>query len=391
MPDPGFTGTDTFSYAAEYHHVTATAPVTINVTADTSPYNPTVSFGTLPVLQASTPVPGSARVPGDFNGDGTSDMLWFNPGTSQLGYWSMTTNASGAVKRTGAHVYDITPGYFIGAAGDLDGDGYTDLVFTSANHDLWLWTNTRSGSFHSSQIYSYPADWQLIGAGDINGDGKDDLLWLNPSTCQFAYWPMDGGKRIGSRVVSVACGYYPTSIGYDTQSKRLSILWTSAAGDLYAWDAQSNGSFRSYNLSSVYSKISEDTANPRGRWAIGGGVAGQGIGLEWYDPSTRTGFGATLTRSFDSNGHQTGFQGSLTWSGNQSLLNPASGGYVVHGAGSSTSALYVTDDSTLSIGTDNLINGSNAPQPDGTEQWTYPDGWFVVGAPGNGAIPLPWH
>ena len=110
-----------------------------------------------------------------------------------------------------------------------------------------------------------------------------------------------------------------------------------------------------------------------------------GIGLEWYDPSTRTGFGATLTRSFDSNGHQTGFQGSLTWSGNQSLLNPASDGYVVHVAGSSASALYVTDDSTLSIGTDNLINGSNAPQPDGTKQWSLGRQLVVVSATGDGA------
>ena len=199
IPDPGYSGTDTFTYAAHYGQAVANATATINVTADTSAYNPTVSFHTLPVV-TSAPIPGSPRIPGDFNGDGISDILWFNPGTSQLGYWTMTTASNGLPKRTGAHLYNITPGYFIGAAGDFDGDGYTDLVFTSSNHDLWLWTNTHGGTFHSTQIYSYPADWQLIGAGDINGDGKDDLLWLNPSTCQFAYWLMDGGKRIGARI-----------------------------------------------------------------------------------------------------------------------------------------------------------------------------------------------
>lgn len=391
VPDPGFTGTDTFSYTAEYHHVRATATVTINVTADTSAYDPVVSFNTLPALQASTPIPGSARVPGDINGDGTSDMLWFNPGSSQFGYWAMSANAGGAVKRIGARTFNITSGYFIGAAGDLDGDGYTDLVFTSANHDLWLWTNSRTGGFRSRRIYDYPADWQLIGAGDVNGDGKDDLLWLDPSTCQFAYWLMDGPTRIGARVISVACGYYPASVGYYTPSKRLSILWTSAAGDLYMWDAQANGGFRSYDLSSVYSMLGQNTADPRGRWAIGGGVAGQGIGIEWHDPASRTGFGVSLSRIFDSKGVQTSFQPAFTWSGSQSMLNAASGNYLVQGSGASTSALYVIDDSTHSTGTIDALQGNDAPQPDGAKQWTYPDGWYVVGAPANGAYPLPWH
>lgn len=391
VPDPGFTGTDTFSYAAEYHHVTATATVTIDVTADTSAYDPTVSFGTLPALQASTPIPGSSRVPGDFNGDGTSDMLWFNPGSSQFGYWTMSANASGTVKRTGVRVINITPGYYIGAAGDLTGDGYTDLVFTSSHHDLWLWANSRSGGFASRKIYDYPADWQLVGSGDVNGDGKDDLLWLNPSACQFGYWLMNGPTRIGTRIVSIACGYYPTSIGYYTPGKRLSILWTSAAGDLYMWDTLASGSFRSYDLSSVYSLIGEASANPRGRWAIGGGFAGQGIGIEWYDPASRTGFGTTLSRTFNSKLVQTGFQSVRTWNGTQSLLNPASGSYLIQGMGTSASALYVTDDSTLSIGTINGLPGGNAPQPDGNKPWVYPDGWRVVGAPSNGAYPLPWH
>ena len=391
VPDPGFTGTDTFAYAAGFHGHTATATVTITVTADTSPYNPTVSFGTLPALQANTPIPGSSRVPGDFNGDGTSDMTWFDPDTSQFGYWTMSANANGTSSRTGTRVFNITSGYFIGAAGDLNGDGYTDLVFTSSNHDLWLWTNSRTGGFVSRQIYSYPADWQLIGAGDINGDGKDDLLWLSPSSCQFAYWLMDGGKRIGARVIPVTCGYYPTSIGYYTPTKRLSILWTSAAGDLYMWDAQANGGFRSYNLSTIYSQLGQGAADPRGRWAIGGGVAGQGIGIEWYDPASRTGFGATLSRSFNGNGVQTSVQSAITWSGSQGLLNPASGGYLIRGRGTSASALYVTDDSTLSTGTINGLQGGNAPRPDGAKQWTFPDGWRVVGAPANGAAPLPWH
>lgn len=114
-----------------------------------SAYSPTVSFGFLPALQVATPIPGSGHVPGDFNGDGTSDLLWFNPQLSQVGYWNMHAEvladsfSSGRVTRTGAKVIDVTRGYFVGATGDFNNDGFADLIFTSANRDLWLGNGVR--------------------------------------------------------------------------------------------------------------------------------------------------------------------------------------------------------------------------------------------------------
>src|SRR5581483_10844225 len=172
--------------------------------AGSSSYSPVVSFATLPVLQATTPIPGSLHVPGDFNGDGISDILWFNSPQSQVGYWTMSA-AGSSVTQTGAHAFSVIPGYFVGAIGDFNNDGSADLVFTSANRDLVLWTNDRSGGFTPQAMGTYPSNWQLIGAGDVDGDGYDDLLWLDPSDCQFAYWTMHGAVRTGYKIIPVTC------------------------------------------------------------------------------------------------------------------------------------------------------------------------------------------
>jgi hypothetical protein len=47
-----------------------------SASSPSAPYSPTVSFGYLPALQVATPKPGSPYVANDFNGDGTSDLLW---------------------------------------------------------------------------------------------------------------------------------------------------------------------------------------------------------------------------------------------------------------------------------------------------------------------------
>ncbi len=78
--------------------------------------SPVVSFCTLPALQVAAPIPGSVDVPGDFNGDGTSSLLWFKPLPSQVGQLHVTTTASSAAgrgaTRTGTKICNDTPRLF---------------------------------------------------------------------------------------------------------------------------------------------------------------------------------------------------------------------------------------------------------------------------------------
>ena len=390
IPDPGFTGTDTFTYAAHYGSASASASATITVAASQASYSPKVSFYTLPVLSASTPAPGHSKVPNDFDGDGASDLLWFNPELNQVGYWTMSSSG-GSPHRTGAHTYQVTSGYYVGAVGDFNGDGYADLMLTNAARSLYLMTNDTNNGFQSQYGGTYPAAWQLVGAGDVNGDGYDDLLWLDPSDCQFAYWLMNGATRIGYKIVNVACGYYPVAVGYFNASQKLSVVWSSAAGDLYVWDS-TDGGFRSYNLSTVFDGTGSTDRPARSVWAIGGGYAGNGIGVERYDTTTGQGYGFALQRQFDANGNQTGLSKIITWTGAAPFISPGSAGYLIQGA---SSGLYALNPQANTVMTFGPVAGSPAasgaaPQPGGTS-WSYPFGWYVIGAWSNGAAPLPWR
>jgi probable HAF family extracellular repeat protein len=94
--------------------------------------------------------PGGAQAvaSGDFNHDGTSDVLWFNASTGDAEVWLM---ASGKW------------------AGGVD-------------------------------IGAHPAGWQIGGTGDFNGDHNSDVLWFNPGSGQDRHlaarqWPMDRERQ----------------------------------------------------------------------------------------------------------------------------------------------------------------------------------------------------
>jgi Pro-kumamolisin, activation domain/FG-GAP-like repeat len=378
--------------------------------AAASSSSPVVSFATLPALQVTTPIPGSTHTPGDFNGDGVSDLLWFNPSLSQVGYWSMTATvptlwSGGGVTRTGLGTFDITPGYFVGAVGDFNDDGYADLVFTSANRDLYLWTNNQQGGWTAKRISnpSYPSQWQLVGAGDVDGDGHDDLLWLDPSECKFGYWTMNGATVTGYHTIDIACGYYPVSIGYYTSSNRLSILWTSAANDLYIWDSTGSSTgtgFKAYGLTAYLPANSHIMS-------VGGGYQGQNIGLEVYtlsyDGTYDAAQGMLFSRSFDANGNQTSVQLTPVWTDNI-YDHIGSAGYVIAGNGINNTSVYNIDPNNMIISTGGLPNG----YPDMTgnanlypaiaqagyssgDYWSFPGGWWVVGALFNSTVAPPWQ
>lgn len=353
-----------------------------------------VRVDTLQVLQSTTPIPGSQMTPGDFNGDGVSDLLWYNPLTNQMAYWLLGNGDAGTVLRKSARTFNITPGYYVGAVGNFSGSGLADIVFTSAKSDLYLWTNDGQGGFRSSMIGTYSTGWQLAGAGDVDGDGHDDLLWFNASACQFSYWLMNGGTRVGLKTVPVTCGYYPVSIGYYTPSNRISIIWTSAQNDLFVWDSLPT-EFASYPLGSFYSAYHAIS--------IGGGYAGQMLtvitGAEDPTPVGYAVGGAEqqmYNRTFDDNGLQTGVANAGGFSGGFHFPWRSANFYIAGHGATQTGVIYQFGNGLLeACSAVGRADVNYAPpddsfafsRPANCTQLSFPRGWFVVGAMANGVIP----
>jgi len=152
---------------------------------------------------------------------------------------SFTTAAISTVGTSQAVTTAVASGYYPAAIGDFNGDGVADIVWTSANNDIYTWFGGAAG-YTPKYVGNYPAGWRMVGAGDINGDGMDDLIWLDSQTNQFAYWLMDGKTRTGYRIFNITPGYYPATIGDFDNDGKADVVWTSANNDLYFW--LSNGS-----------------------------------------------------------------------------------------------------------------------------------------------------
>ena len=118
-------------------------------------------------------VPGSYRVvgTGDFDGDGVGDSLWTDSSKSHL--W---------IFRSGSQYQFVDfypPGWTVDAITDINGDGKSDIVLRNAGTSqltYWLMAGpTRIGS----GVTSVPSTYRIVGASDFDGDGRGDLLWAD--------------------------------------------------------------------------------------------------------------------------------------------------------------------------------------------------------------------
>ena len=119
---------------------------------------------------------------GDFNGDGKSDILWQNSTTGNPEVYLMN---GGTVATAGAA---LTPGANFKAigSGDFNNDGKSDILFlntTDGSAQIWTMngtTETGSPINIAAPTAITPGDnFVLKGAEDINGDGFSDLLFTD--------------------------------------------------------------------------------------------------------------------------------------------------------------------------------------------------------------------
>jgi hypothetical protein len=128
---------------------------------------------------------------GDFDGDGKADILWRRAGTGEIAVWLM----DGVRLAASAFLPAVpNPAWTVAGTGDFDGDGKIDLLWrNAATGDNVIWR--MNGLTLARAAFITPvADtgWTIAATGDFDGDGRADLLWRNTSTGATAIWLMNG-------------------------------------------------------------------------------------------------------------------------------------------------------------------------------------------------------
>jgi hypothetical protein len=197
----------------------------------------------------------SVSCAGDLNGDGYDDIVVGAPdygyeGTVYVWYGGPSGPVFGAANwtatgsRVGSHF-----GYAVSGAGDLNGDGYADLVVGAPTDDgddlgnrgpanegkayVYLGSNTGlGGRYWTARGLQAEGNFgnSVAGAGDVNGDGYDDLIigmeaWDRPLSHGFslldvgrAYVYLGGSSGPGAAAANVLEGVSNDNFGHTVRA-----------------------------------------------------------------------------------------------------------------------------------------------------------------------------
>jgi hypothetical protein len=158
----------------------------------------------------------------DFDGDGRSDVAWFNNVSAGAAIW----NVNGSVVSGG--YTNITPSsndLKLVATGDINGGGRADMLWynqATSRYTVWL---TETTPFTSIVIdRPVPADWVPAGLVDVNNDRQADIVFRKTGggKTYVAVWMMDGGlirdallNTLDGEFSELHVGQFDTAVGAD--------------------------------------------------------------------------------------------------------------------------------------------------------------------------------
>jgi VCBS repeat protein len=140
----------------------------------------------------------------DFDGDGTSDVLWQSKTTRSLGIWTLRGNSVTSIQWLDT-LASSDPSWKLVGTGDLNGDGFADLVWQNTSDGrvaVWVMHGTMLLTFGVVNYIPVASQWHIRGVGDVNGDGRADLVWQH-DTGLLAVWLMDGFNVTAGSMLSV--------------------------------------------------------------------------------------------------------------------------------------------------------------------------------------------
>jgi len=178
---------------------------------------------------------------GDVNGDGYADVIVgayeYDNGQTDEGRAYVFYGSTSGLSMTPDWIFEGNQeqayfGYAVGTAGDVNGDGFSDIIVAANGYDNGEVDEGRVYAFHGSVSGPSPtSDWMAEGdqagayfghsvgtAGDVNGDGYSDVLI---GALMYDHGQIDVGR---------AFAYYGSAAGLSTAPD-----WTAAGDQGTAW------------------------------------------------------------------------------------------------------------------------------------------------------------
>lgn len=170
---------------------------------------------------------------GDFDGDGRSDLFWRHAVTGSNAIWRAADQGSSvAVSRVGDLDWEVA------GIGDLDGDGRDDLVWrhrhTGANR-IW---DGGAGAKARAMTAVTDIDWRIVGVADFDADGRDDILWRHRGDGRNVIWRGGGIDDLRTMPAVADNAWQVAGVADFDADGRSDVLWRhSYDGRLELWPA----------------------------------------------------------------------------------------------------------------------------------------------------------
>ena len=172
---------------------------------------------------------------GHFHGTSSSDILFQNTTFGTVLDWQMSNGALVASQVIAGASAD----WKLIGSGDFYGTGTSDILFQNTNSGTLLdWQISNGVLVADHAIAGASADWKFIGTGDFNGDGTSDILFQNTNSGTLLDWQMSNGAYVQAVAIAGASSDWKVAgIGDFTGSGTSDILFQNTnSNELLYWE-----------------------------------------------------------------------------------------------------------------------------------------------------------